>query len=99
MAYVIRSVKRAEFKDEDAGGWSERDELIVDFFRTEDGATARATFKEADHTGLIAEFEAGTATTVLDAACDDWVANVGVEDDPLSTAQKTWKDAYTEEVP
>lgn len=45
--------------------------------------------QEADYTGLISEWETGTATTVLDGAIDTVLA-ARSEDEPLSSAQKSY---------
>lgn len=44
---------------------------------------------EADYSGLIAEFETGSATTVLDASIATAVA-AHTQDDPLSTTQRSY---------
>lgn len=95
MSYVIKSVKRVKERDPMSGAINSRDELVVEIFRTEDGASATAIVTEADNTGLITEFTAGTATTILDTAVDTWLSSVGLEDDPLSSTQESWKDNYS----
>lgn len=46
------------------------------------------TIQEADHAGVIAEYEAGSATTLLEAALDTEVAALS-DVDELSSTQKT----------
>lgn len=96
MAHVIKSVRRFRSRNLESGGWDDRDELVVEIFRTDDGLTATAILSESDHAGLIAEFEAGTSTTILDSACDAWVSSPGMVDSPLTSTQATWKDNYSE---
>jgi len=72
------------------GGLAPADHLLVLLDKNNDGRVqAWVTIKFADHAGLQAEWEAGTDTTILQAAIDAAVqAGVAWPEEPLTVAQK-----------
>ena len=61
------------------------DELVVTIDLDADGRRLhKARLKESDYAGLIAEFETGTATTVLQSSIDSYLA--GLSDDEVLTS-------------
>lgn len=65
------------------------DSLIVKLDLDSDGARiTEATLPFADYAGLEAEWEAGVATTVLEAALDDWGSSPGPPEDPIPEGQR-----------
>ena len=68
--------------------------LIVTVFDTDTGNSTTVELHEDDYTGLIAEYEAGVATTILDTAIDAEFSapTTGAE---LSATQESWRASKT----
>ena len=60
------------------------------------GEAVQGTLAFADYATLEAEWEAGTATTVLDASVDDWLTNNAyTDDDAMPSPQTSGKEGYS----
>lgn len=84
----VHAMHRPSELGEDVAGLANR--IVVTMDLDGDGTRlVNVTLDEADHAGLIAEWETGTATTVLSAAIDAELALIS-DPDELSTAQRAF---------
>lgn len=92
--FNIVNLKRDYVVDEN-GIQSEADFLTVIFRDTGTSLMSLVHLNFADYAGLEEEWEAGTATTVLNAACDSYLtANTPPIGNPVTPSQETEKDTY-----
>ena len=93
MANFIRSIIR-QHTQQDAGDPGDvvlADEILV-VVVDDRGIATNVIIREEDHPGVIAEFETGTATTLLEAALDAEFSGVVVDD--TNPTQGSWRDSY-----
>ena len=94
-ATTVKKISRPPLRTFSANGaistFTDGDYLLVTVDYNNDGRrVAQVQLAFADYAGLQAEWEAGTATTVLEAALDTWLGATGFGTDPLTTAQKAF---------
>jgi len=96
VAAIIKDVRRPRIADMAAGGDAPSGKkvnaqyLVVTLDLDNDGRRMLdVVFTEDDHTGLIAEYTTGTATTILDAAVVSHLSGLG-DYEYLSATQKSW---------
>lgn len=90
----IKSVRLPDIVDVNSGEIGAADFLRVHAISDTDQQVTAVLFF-ADYAGLQAEWEAGSATTVLDASLDSYIAaNSVTDDDDLTSGQQTGKDSY-----
>lgn len=96
--HIIKDFSRPLVAAYDANGFTTGDEpaeyLLVRVERysgSGEGTTIKLAF--ADYAGLEAEWDAGAATTVLDAALDTALAALTWPDDTKTSAQRAFIDA------
>ena len=94
MGYKINSVRRGQLPSgSDIATLADADYLIVSIFNDVDGLVTTIELYESDYAGLIAEFDAGSATTILESSVAS--AFSGTVSDELSATQETWRGNYT----
>lgn len=80
------------------------DEIDAPFVRlelvTSNGEKMTAILPFADYEGMEAEWEAGSATTILQSALNSWLATYGfvVATAALSSVQRSWAASFQPEI-
>lgn len=94
MANTVRTIARPQVPvaGAEASATEPADYLVVEIVNAVGTPTA-VVIREADHAGVLAEYETGTATTLLEAAIDADFSGILVDDS--SPTQEGWKDTYT----
>ena len=94
MANAVRTIARpmVPAAGAEVGGLVAADYLVVEVVNAA-GTPTSVVLAESDHAGLLAEFAAGAATTILEAAVDAEFSGILV--DESSETQEGWKDTYT----
>jgi len=91
----IKSVYRPPVQNTGSGDFEDADYLRTHIISDEDQEQV-LVMPFADHAGLQTEWEAGTATTVLDAAIDSLIGtDVYTADDELASGTRSGKEGYT----
>ena len=95
---VFRPTTQTRLLPDAPGAFTDGDRLIAEVDYNNDGArVATIVLPFADYAGLETEWEAGSATTVLEAAVATWIAANGFPTDHLSSTQRSAIDVALNE--